>query len=171
MVCDEVLHKKLVKLKGLRKIRYVLGILWFGLIIYSIARHMPYLQLHFFYNTESYVSTDSIHALMRYYMILGGLMIFSFIFGKRGGCHYVCPMSILNIIGSKLSHFLRLPALKVKSNDNPCIHCKKCNAACPMSLDVEKMVEEKNMQHTECITCGECAKACPKKCIDYKFQV
>lgn len=171
MLCDKVLEKKLININWLRKIRYLIGIIWLGLLIYNVAIRLGDLKLNTFFNTENYVSTDSVGALIRYYIIVGSMVLFSCIFGKRSVCHYVCPMSILNIIGSKISSFLRLPALRLRNSDNQCIHCKKCNRACPMSLEVEKMVGENNMTDTECINCGECAKVCPNKCIDYKFQI
>jgi Fe-S-cluster-containing hydrogenase component 2 len=38
--------------------------------------------------------------------------------------------------------------------------CRKCNKACPMSLDIANMVNNENMENTECILCGECTKTC-----------
>ncbi len=41
--------------------------------------------------------------------------------------------------------------------------------ACPISLEVAKMVQAKSMLHTECILCGSCADNCPHGVIRYSF--
>lgn len=170
MMCDKVIDKKLIKIKALSYIRYLVGIVWLGLLIYSTAIQLGKFKLNVFYNTENYVSVDSVNTLITYYMIVAGMLLFSIIFGKRGGCQYICPMSILNTLGTFISNLLRIPALRLRRNNNTCIQCKRCNSVCPMSIDVAEMVKEKNMVNYNCINCGACAKVCPKKCIDYKFQ-
>ena len=98
--------------------------------------------------------------LMGYYVIVTGLLILPFILGKRGSCHYICPMSILNITGTKIKNKFNIPSLRLISNKSKCTACKQCNKACPMSLNVMQMVKNENMNNTECILCGECGNSC-----------
>ena len=90
--------------------------------------------------------------------------------GRRAFCHCVCWMAPFMIIGTKVSDWLKLPRLRLKSNKDSCINCKQCSKKCPMSLDVEMMVETVNMKNSECILCGECIDICPKKTIVYTFK-
>jgi polyferredoxin len=69
-------------------------------------------------------------------------------------CKYLCPMGIFYGIIGKIS-----PTI-VERNDDLCIHCKSCNKACPVNIDVEKAVKVTSI---ECINCNECVLVCPKK--------
>lgn len=169
MVIDKTIDKKLIKIKWLRGVKYILGILWVGFITYAIYSAAGLSEFNFFYNTEKVVSVDQPASLILYYTILGGLALFSFIFGKRGTCNYFCPMSILNIAGTKVKNFLKIPSLHLESDSTSCRGCQRCNKACPMSLDVMSMVQNNNMNTIECILCGECSTACKDDCIKRRF--
>jgi polyferredoxin len=78
-------------------------------------------------------------------------------------------MAPFMIIGMKVSDWLRLPRLSLKSDKSNCNGCNQCSKKCPMSLDVKTMVETSNMKNSECILCGECIDICPKKSIEYTF--
>ena len=110
--------------------------------------------------TETFVSVDSVIKLIGYYVIVTGLLIFPFIVGKRGSCHYICPMSILNIAGTKIKNKINIPSLRLISDKSKCTSCKQCNKACPMSLNVMNMVKNQKMDNVECILCGECGNSC-----------
>ena len=57
-----------------------------------------------------------------------------------------------------------------RKEPQPCIRCAKCVGACPMGLDVKKMVSEGKLSGcSECIECGACIDTCPKKVLKYKF--
>ena len=43
------------------------------------------------------------------------------------------------ILGRKLRNLLNTPAMRLKAEADKCIDCQRCTAACPMSLDVNKM--------------------------------
>jgi polyferredoxin len=117
-------------------------------------------KVDFFYLTEAFVSVDNIIKVIGYYVIVSGLLILPFILGKRATCHYLCPMSILNIAGTKIKNKTNIPSLRLKSEKSKCTARKQCNKTCPMSLDIANMVNNENVENTECILCGECTKAC-----------
>jgi ferredoxin-type protein NapH len=160
MVADKVLQRPLKEVKWLRKVRYVLGAIWLGAIIFVLVRNMNGLKLDFFYLTESFISVDNILKLIGYYVIVFLLLILPFFLGKRASCQYLCPMAILNIIGTKIKNTVNMPSLRLQPTRNNCTNCKQCNKACPMSLNVNKMVNEEKMENIECILCGECCNAC-----------
>ena len=48
--------------------------------------------------------------------------------------------------------------------------CPECTANCPMSLDVNGMVQRGDMENSECILCGSCVDICPQDVIRYSFS-
>jgi polyferredoxin len=74
------------------------------------------------------------------------------------------------ILGRKLRNTLWCPSLRLKSVKEKCISCKKCTKSCPMSLDVNGMVQKEVMEKTECILCGTCVDVCPEYVISYAFS-
>jgi Fe-S-cluster-containing hydrogenase component 2 len=87
------------------------------------------------------------------FILLAITLIGSF-FYDRFFCKYLCPAGAFYGIIGKIS------PTKVQRNDNLCVHCKVCNKACPVNIDVEKAVK---VTSAECINCNECVLACPKK--------
>jgi len=160
MVADAVLQKSLKEVKWLRKVKLVIGLVWVTAIVGLLITFKGFEKVDFFYLTETFVSVDSVIKLIGYYVIVIGLLILPFILGKRGSCHYFCPMSILNIAGTKIKNKINIPSLRLISDKSKCITCKQCNKVCPMSLNVMEMVKNEKMDNTECILCGECANSC-----------
>ncbi len=168
MLLDRLGGKGLKEFKRLRAVKYILGTAWVALIVFAAARGLQ--TVDFFYLTENYVSMDSIYNAYLYLIIFGALFALSLLFGKRGMCHYFCPMSVLNIAGSKIKNLFRYPSLHLEADAERCINCRQCNKACPMSLDVAGMVRSGKMDHSECILCGECSAACKQGAITRTFS-
>ena len=105
-----------------------------------------------------------------YFSVLFGLLVSQLFLGKRGFCQCFCWIAPFMIIGTKVSDWLRLPRLRLKSNQDSCNGCNLCSKKCPMSLDVKTMVKTSNMKNPDCILCGECVDICPKKSITYSFR-
>jgi ferredoxin-type protein NapH len=160
MVADAVLQKPLKEVKFLRKFKLVLSTLWVAAIIGLLITLSGFEKIDFFYLTENFVSIDSVIKLIGYYVIVTGLLILPFILGKRASCHYLCPMSILNIAGTKIKNKINIPSLRLISYKSKCTSCKQCNKACPMSLKVMDMVKNEKLDNIECILCGECGNSC-----------
>lgn len=160
MVADVVLQKPLKEVKWLRKFKLIISTVWVAAIIGLLITFKGFDKVDFFYLIETFVSIDSVIKLIGYYVILTGLLIFPFTIGKRGTCHYLCPMSILCITGTKIKNKINIPSLRLISNKSKCTSCKQCNKACPMSLNVMQMVKNEKMDNIECILCGECGNSC-----------
>jgi ferredoxin-type protein NapH len=160
MTTDLVLQKPLKQIPWLRKVRYVLGYIWLGIILIAFISNVGSMKIDFFYLTESFVSVDNIQKLIFYYVIVILLSLMPVFLGKRATCHYFCPMSILNVAGTKIKNAINMPSLRVQTDSSKCVGCKQCSKACPMSLKVHEMVKKENMDNNDCILCGECCKAC-----------
>ncbi|MDR1836222.1 MAG: 4Fe-4S binding protein [Treponema sp.] len=93
------------------------------------------------------------------YYIIG--IVLAFIFKKkRAFCKIFCPVSLVMKLQTRIS------LVKIKPSGNKCIECGKCNAECPMDIDVKKYIMNgQKILSTECILCGNCRKKCPAKAI------
>lgn len=160
MAVDSVIQKPLKQVGWLRVARYILGILWVVPIVTLLVINISEMKISLLYLTETFISVDNLIKLIGYYVIVLALMLLPLILGKRATCHYLCPMSILNVAGAKLRDILNITSLRLNSQSEKCIGCKQCNKACPMSLDVMNMAKRNEMDNINCILCGECCKAC-----------
>jgi polyferredoxin len=107
---------------------------------------------------------------MIYYIIIALFLGLAVIFGRRAGCHTVCWMAPFMIIGRWIRNRVAWPSLRLKAEPDQCIDCKACTRSCPMSLDVNEMVRQADMEEGECILCGNCVDGCPKDAICFSFS-
>lgn len=162
MAADFAIQKPLKQVPWMRTLRYALGMIWAAAIVFLIAKNISGAQVNFLYLTENFVSVDSMVKLIGYYVIVLALLVLPLLLGKRASCHYLCPMSILNVTGTKLKNLLNIPSLRLTAASTGCTDCQQCNKVCPMSLNVSEMVRQSNMDSLDCILCGECCSACKK---------
>jgi polyferredoxin len=89
------------------------------------------------------------------YYIIG--IILAFIFRKkRAFCKVFCPVSLVMKLQTRIS------LIKIKPTGNKCIECGKCNAECPMDIDVKQYISNgQKILSTECIFCRNCVHICP----------
>jgi NAD-dependent dihydropyrimidine dehydrogenase PreA subunit len=90
--------------------------------------------------------------------------------GRRAGCHVLCWMAPFMVVGRAIRNLMRWPALRLRSDSSLCIGCGACSEACPMSIDVQKLVARQRMEHRDCILCGSCVDRCRKSTIRYSFS-
>lgn len=76
------------------------------------------------------------------------------LFVERPWCKYLCPY------GALLGLFNKIRIFPVRRKASTCIHCKKCDHACPMQIEVSTSGA---VRDTQCISCYQCVsgKACP----------
>ena len=90
--------------------------------------------------------------------IIGFILLIITVIGSffydRFFCKYLCPVGAFYAIIGKIS------PTKIERNDHLCVHCKACNKACPVNIEVEKAVKITN---AECLNCNECVLVCQKK--------
>jgi ferredoxin-type protein NapH len=150
---------------------------WFKYLIFLVIIFVPLISaihsagglmtIDFFYYTDHGISIAKQGAYTTYLVQIAFITVFAILGGKRGFCHYFCPIAVIMITGRKIRNLICWPALQLSGDADLYIDCKKCSETCIMGLDVSTMVQQGNMEHTECILCGCCADVCPKKAISY----
>jgi ferredoxin-type protein NapH len=151
-------------------IKWAIWIPWVGIIAVTAVSAGGYHAVDLFHMTESGITIDEPSRYVMYYIVVGVFVTLALATGLRGGCHYICWMAPFMIIGRTLRNLVRWPALRLKADRDKCTDCKSCTANCPMSLDVNGMVQRGYMENRECILCGSCADICPKDVITYSFR-
>ena len=169
--CLKGLSYKAIKNNKINIIKYFIWAPWLITIIVSFILSGGIKEVDFFAGTvDNYMFLTAAYRYIIYFGVVLLIIILNIFIGRRAFCHSVCWMAPFMIIGTKLSDLIKLPRLRLKSNQESCIGCKQCTKICPMSLDVKTMVEAANMKNSECILCGECVDVCPKKSIEYTFK-
>jgi len=73
---------------------------------------------------------------------------------KNFWCRYLCPY------GALLGLLSRFSPVKVRRNEEKCIHCHACTKNCPTQIDVENKAVVKS---EECFGCLTCVSHCPSE--------
>jgi len=169
--CMMHVSNKKIKSTKLNIIKWIIWLPWLLTTIAFFIRAGGINEINFFAGTvDNWLFLFAPYRYMIYFGIILLIASLHLFVGRRAFCHCVCWMAPFMVIGIKLSDWLRLPRLRLKSNQESCSGCNQCTKKCPMSLDVKAMVETANMKSTECILCGECVDVCPKKSIHFSFK-
>lgn len=153
----------------LNYIKFFIWIPWIISILTLILFVSGYKRTDYLFMIDHGISVSNIYMYIPYYIVILLFFLNSIIFGKRASCHYLCWMSPFMIIGRKVSNFINIPSLRLRAEKDKCINCKKCNKECPMSIDVNNMIDCNRMENSECILCGKCIDTCPKNAIKFYF--
>ena len=141
--------------RPLRYLKYPILVLTVGMAWYYgtlwMAPYDPYSAYSHLAAVSDTVKEDPV-AIVGF--ILLAITVLASVLYDRFFCKYLCPVGAFYGIIGKIS------PTKIERNDNLCVHCKACNKACPMNIDVEKASKVTDI---ECINCNECVIACPKK--------
>jgi ferredoxin-type protein NapH len=160
-------NNKLVKKRNW--IKFFIWVPWISSIVFLLIKSgkTPVLQPLLLMN--SIISVDKPVHYITYYSVILLIVIPGLIVGKRSFCHHICWMAPWMIIGAKIREFFKWASLNLTVDKALCTSCGRCNDACPMSLDVQAMVQANSMINSECILCGECIEICAKKAICYSY--
>ena len=150
-------------------IKYFIWVPWITIISAMFVQSGGVRAFDLFYQTYYGISIQDIQSVILFLVIAGLIAGIALAVGKRASCHTICWMAPFMIIGRKIRNGINLPALQLVANRNDCIDCKICSRNCPMSLDVNSMVQNEAMEDSECVLCGSCADSCPKKAIRFSF--
>jgi polyferredoxin len=172
----EPVNNKPVNGRKIDWIKWLIWLPWISLIIWLVIQSGGYRTIDLLYHTQNGISVAGspdrpiLFAYLIYYIVIGlfvGLAIFA---GRRAGCHTVCWMAPFMIIGRWIRNRFGWPSLRLQANPSACADCKKCTSNCPMSLDVNAMVQLEKMENSECILCGTCVDNCSKDAIRFVFS-
>jgi len=157
-------------------IKWVIWIPWISLIIWMAIQAGGYSRIDLLYHTQNGISVAGspdrpiIFAYFIYYIVIAlfvGQAIFA---GRRAGCHTICWMAPFMMIGRWIRNRFGWTSLGLAADASACGNCKLCTKNCPMSLDVNAMVQIEHMENPECILCGTCVDNCSKSAIRYSFS-
>ena len=139
---------------GLRAIKYTLLALFFWVIVVAMGSTM----ILMFFGSDYYKLADV--KMLKFFTdmttltfwVLTALAVLSLLY-KNFWCRYLCPYGALLGIVSRWS------PVKVRRNEDQCIHCHACTTSCPAFIDVEK---KDVVTSGECFGCMTCVGNCPK---------
>jgi ferredoxin-type protein NapH len=157
-------------------IKWLVWIPWISIILFLVIKAGGYHALNFFYDTQGGISVAGsadrpiLFAYIIYYIVIGLIVGLAFFVGRRAACHTICWMAPFMIIGRWIRNRFGWPSLQLKVKSQDCTNCKTCSRHCPMSLDVNGMVQAGKMENPECILCGSCVDHCAQKVIRYSFN-
>ncbi|GAP21284.1 4Fe-4S binding protein [Leptolinea tardivitalis] len=151
-------------------IKWMLWFPWLGTILYFLGKAGESIKFDPLHLTETGVSVDNPVKFITYYLVVLLFVLAAVLIGRRGGCHVYCWMAPFMILGRKLGNAIHLPGLHLKADPEMCTGCKTCTANCPMSLNVNDMVMNRQMENSECILCGKCVDNCHTQAIYYNFR-
>ena len=172
----EPVNKKPVNPSKVDWIKWLVWIPWISLIVFFIIQAGGYRSVDLLFHTQNGISVAGTEdrpifiAYIIYYAVISlfvGLATFA---GKRAGCHTICWMAPFMMIGRWVRNRFGWASLRLAADTSACTDCKTCTKNCPMSLDVNAMVQAGKMEHPECILCGTCVDGCTKKAIRYSFS-
>jgi len=163
-------NDKPIKHAWLNYVKWFIWVIWLGLIAFFAYNAGGYTSVDPFIMTQSGVSVSEPSMYFIYYIVTGTFFVLALTLGRRGGCHTICWMSPFMIIGRKIRNIFAWPSFRLRAVPETCIACGKCTRGCPMSLDVQKMVENNCMENVECILCANCADHCPSDSIHFEFS-
>jgi polyferredoxin len=166
----EPINNQPVKRAKLDWIKWLIWIPWISIILWLAIRSGGYSSVNLLYFTESGISVDVLEKYITYYSVLALFIGLAILLGRRAGCHTICWMAPFMIIGRWIRNRFAWPSLRLMADPSVCADCKKCTSNCPMSLDVNAMVQTGNMENADCILCGTCVDNCAKKTIRYSFS-
>ena len=162
------INNKRVKVGRLNWFKYLMFlVIIFVPLISAIRSAGGFTAIDLFYNTDYGISIAKQGAFSVFFVQIAFFTIFAMLAGKRGFCHYFCPIAVIMIVGRKIRNLVRWPALHLSADKSRCTDCKKCSEDCPMGLYVNIMVQQGSMENPECILCGCCVNVCPKQVIRY----
>jgi ferredoxin-type protein NapH len=172
----EPVNNKPVNGSKVNWIKWAIWIPWLSLIIWFASSAGGYKTVDLLYHTQNGISVAGtadrpiLIAYIIYYVVVAlflGLAIFA---GRRAGCHTICWMAPFMMIGRWFRNRFGWYSLRLVADSSECSDCKSCTKTCPMSLDVNAMVQVEKMENAECILCGTCVDNCTKKVIRYSFS-
>jgi len=169
------IQNKPAPIRKLDWIKWLIWLPWITIIIWMVVAAGGYNAFDFFLDTQNGISIAGAPdrpieiAYFFYYLVLILFIVPPLLIGRRASCHALCWMAPFMIIGRKVRNLFGYPSLRLAADASACTNCKTCTGNCPMSLDVNGMVQQEAMEHAECILCGTCVDNCPAKAIHFRF--
>lgn len=166
----EPLNNRPVNGKKIDWIKWAIWIPWISLIVWLAVQAGGYASVDLLHLTEAGVSVNEPLKYITYYLVVFLFTGLAVLVGRRAGCHTICWMAPFMVIGRWVRNRFGWPSLQLVAESAACTDCKKCASNCPMSLDVNGMVQIGKVESSECILCGTCVDNCANGAIHYAFS-
>ena len=161
---------------GRRRIRWIKWLLWtpwvLGLVLITVraggvrAVDLTWMTWH----GISVTDVPGVIALVSVTALMAGLAL---AVGRRAACHTVCWMAPFMILGRRLRNLFGWPSLELEVDAGACAACGACTKGCPMSIDVQRMVQATHAgraEDSDCILCASCVDGCSRGAIRMAFR-
>ena len=148
-------------------LKYLIFLSLFIPFLSAIRSAGGFTAIDFLYRADHGISIAEPGGYIIYLAQIAFVTVFAILAGRRGFCHYFCPIAVIMITGRKIRNLIHWPALHLTADAGRCNDCRRCARYCPMGLDVNSMVWQGRMENTECILCGCCVDGCPQEAIRY----
>ena len=125
-------------------------------IVFALSLALILLLLHFGKATPHNLFVLFLIGNLVYYAV--GITLAVLFKDNRAFCKYICPITVFL---KPMSYF---SLLRIRCDEETCIHCGKCLDVCPMEVEVNNN-SRKRKNATECILCQKCKKECPVKAL------
>ncbi len=160
------------RLKRKRKdwIRIIIISIWILMMVGTVLFRIETRELNLVHPGAGKYANSNIRYYLPYIPTVLFMVLFVYVFGRRGFCHRGCWIYPLIASSTKLGTLLHSPSLHVKiSNPQACNQCNVCSKNCSMSINIKQHVLEENPLPNYCIQCGLCADQCKNKVLEFSF--
>jgi polyferredoxin len=172
----EPVNRRPVNGKKINWIKWLIWVPWISLIVYLAVQAGGYRTVDPLYQTQNGISVAGdverpiVFAYFVYYIVIGLFVGLAIVVGRRAGCHTICWMAPFMMIGRWIRNRFGWASLRLVADASACSNCQTCSQNCPMSLDVNGMVQVEQMEDAECILCGTCVDNCSRSAIRFSFS-
>lgn len=125
-------------------------------IVFVLSLVLVLLLFHFGKATKHTLFVLFLIGNLVYYVV--GITLAVLFKDNRAFCKYICPITVFL---KPMSYF---SLLRIRCDEEKCIHCGKCLKVCPMDVEVNNDSRQRK-NATECILCNKCKKECPVKAL------
>ena len=151
-------------------VKWVVWVPWLAILVWITVQAGGIRSIQPLYQLEGGVTLTQPYWFMIYYIVVALFLGLALILGRRAACHTLCWMAPFMMVGRRIRNRFGWPALQLAADPTTCTNCQLCTRLCPMSLDVNAMVQQARMENGECILCGSCVDNCPKGSIRFSFS-
>ena len=125
-------------------------------IVFALSLILILLLFHFGKASKHTLFVLFLIGNLVYYVV--GITLAVLFKDNRAFCKYICPITVFL---KPMSYF---SLLRIRCDEEKCIHCGKCLKVCPMDVEVNRDSRQRK-NATECILCQKCKKECPVKAL------
>ncbi len=169
LVASEINQDK-IKKKKRDWLRIILISIWILMMVWTVLFRAGFPEFDPRHPGAGKFAQSEIRFYLPYIPTVIFMILFVFIFGRRGFCHRGCWIYPLLATSAKIGRKIKIPSLHVEvSRKTECNGCGLCTKYCSMSIDVRTHVKEMKALPNHCIQCGLCVDHCKQEVLSLVF--